>query len=167
MLKLIAPIIMAHNEFSTNADITHGIQRDKVVLSITNSISQIDYSLPKFTVGDTKVECMFHPQGKDQDYMNNKVTLTSILHLPKYARNSDSLYAQPNCAIKLSVMVYKGSVERKNLLGQASETRKLKEDERKNLVMHMTVHDVASHSSIFYSRSSEKIFVMVKAELLY
>ena len=111
---------------------------------------------------------MLHPQGKDQDYTDNKVSLTSILQLPKYARNSDSLYAQPNCAIKLSAKAYKGSAEKKILLGQGSSNiQKLKEDERQNLLVHMTVHNVASHLDIFYSRCSEKIFVMVKAELLY
>ena len=110
---------------------------------------------------------MLHPQGQDQDYTDHNITVTGILHLPKYARNSDSLFAQANCATELTAKVYKGSVDEENLLGQASKIRKLQEDERRSLTVHMTVHNVVSQSDITYSRSSEKIFIRVTAELLY
>ena len=110
---------------------------------------------------------MLHPQGQDKDFMDHKVTVTSILHLPKYARNSDSLYAQPNCTIELSVKVYKESEEEHNLLGQTSKTHKLKEDERQSLRVHMSVHSITSQLDIIYSRCSEKILIKVRAELLY
>ena len=110
---------------------------------------------------------MLHPQGKDQDFTDRKVTVTSILHLPKYARNSDSLYAQPNFAIELSVKVYKDSEEEHNLLGRTSKTHKLNDDERQSLRVHTSVHNVASQLDIIYNRYSEKIFIRVRAELLY
>ena len=111
--------------------------------------------------------CTLHPQGKGQDYTDRNVSVTNVLHLPKYARNPDSVYAQPNCAISLSVEAYKGSVEKRNLLGKASKIQKVCEEERQNLIMHVDVYNVASQVDIIYSRSSEMIYIRIVAELLY
>ena len=146
--------------------ITQGIQRSKFCSFISNT-SQVDYTLRKFYVDGAKVACTLLPQGKGQDYSDRNITVTSILHLPKYARNPNSIYAQPNCAISLSVEVYKGSVEKRNLLGKASKIQKLCEDERQNLMVHVDVHNVASQVDIIYSRSSEIIFIRIIAELLH
>ena len=112
--------------------------------------------------------CTLHPQGKGQDYTDRNISVTSVLHLPKYARNPDSIYAQPNCAISLSVEVYKGSVEERNLLGRSqSEIHKVRKEERQNLMVHLGVHNVASQVDIIYSRSSEIIYIRIVAELLH
>ena len=78
------------------AEITQGIQRSKLCSFISNT-SQVDYTLRKFYVEGTKVACTLLPQGKGQDYSDHNVTVTSVLHLPKYARNPDSIYASYLC----------------------------------------------------------------------
>ena len=137
-------------------------------MSISNCSQDVNYNIPKFYVGDTKVESVLHSQGQDKDYKEHKVTVTSILHLPKYAKNADSLYARQGCTFKLSIHIYEGPVENNKILGQASAVRKLSEEERQNLMVHMTVHSVASQEDIIFSRRCpEKLFVKVKGEMLH
>ena len=110
---------------------------------------------------------MLHAQGLDEDYTDRKVTVTGIIRLPKDARKASSLYANPNCTIKLSAYIYEGPIERNVIIGQGTEARKLSEDEREKLIMRMTVHNVASQVDIIFQRSCEKVFVRVTAEILH
>ena len=137
-------------------------------MSIAMVSSQTNFNIPKFAVGDAKVECTLHPQGLDQDYNDRRVTVTSIIHLPKHVRNADSIYAKPNSTFKVSVYIYDGVEEEERLIGQATTAHRISEEERKSLVVHMTVHNIISQEDIIFHRShSENATVRVKAELGY
>ena len=121
----------------------------------------------KFKLYGIKGEFQFHSRGLDQDYKNHNGTLTAVFKFPKKPQRINILNYE-NCEFKIAVNVYEGPMGDNQLIGQSSSTRSLDDDDRRQEVLHMTVHEVVSQKKIIFTKSNtppDKIFMEIKVEL--
>ena len=86
------------------------------------------------------------------------MTLTAVVHVPQEANTT-------NCVVRLLVGVYDGETTENNVIGQSSTCRAVTDEDRRNGILHMTVHQVASQKNIVLKSISEKIYFEVKVRI--
>ena len=112
----------------------------------------------------SKAKFQFHAQGLDQDSVNHNGTVTATFQFPDHSKKPQEMDIM-ECEFKLSVNVYRGSIEESHIIGQSSSVRRLDEDDRKRRTLHMTVHNVVNLQKIIFSASSvDKISIEVVIE---
>ena len=151
-----------------HCEVTASLSRMDMCLGISQTSPVDKVRLASFKLCGTKITCYLHYLGLDQDCKpNGSLTLTAILHLPKGKRGDVSLLDHKKCTVKLTVSAYEGRVEERNIMNESRVSlRELDDDDRQQLTMHMTVHDIVRQEAIIFSeKCPEKIFFKIKTEI--